>query len=129
MGKKWNWEHENLFFLTRTPVVEITTVGGGYDDVDFYHDGCLYLFADQCVHGTPVPDRWWRNFIDQQFLKLCSKLYTFFICVTPKKTFKSLTTRKEGDKYIVRVQYDDVDLELEVEEMFRHFEQMVNNDL
>jgi len=102
-------------------MVEITTVGGGYDDVDFYHDGCLYLFADQHVGGTHVPDRWGRNFIDQQFLALCSKLYVLFTCVTPKKVFKSLTAHKDGDKYMVRVQYDDVDLEMEVVEMCHYF--------
>jgi len=125
---KWDWTQNGLFFLTKMPVVEITTVGGGHDDVDFFHDGCLYLFGDQCV-GNEVEidgiDRWGRNFTDRAFVAICDKLWlatTVGIIV-----FHSLTTRQDGDKYLVRICYDDLDLEMEVAEMFQHCCNLVNS--
>jgi len=121
MGQKWDWTQNGLFFLTQTPVVEIITVGGGHDDVDFFHDGCLYLFCDQCVI-TDIEkegvDRWGRNVIDRMFLAICEKLWV--LTMVNDIAFHSLITRKDGDKHLVRVRYDDVDLELGVEEMYRH---------
>ena len=116
-----NWNPSKFFFLTRNPIVEITTVGGNYGDVDIYHEGSLFWFGNQRIMGTPTPDRWGRGHIDQTFVALCIKIYYFMDVFKPQKVFKSLTTRKEGDKYLVRVQYDNEDLEMEVEEMFHYF--------
>ena len=119
--KNWNWTQEGLFFLTKTPVVEITVVGDPCDE-DADLTGSLYHFADQCVRGESVPDRWGRNYIDQTFVALCARFYVIVTCVKGV-VFHSLTTRKEGDKYLVRVRYDDVDLELKLEEMYNYFSQ------
>ena len=117
MAKKWqnwNWTQDGLFFLTQTPVVEITTVGDPCDE-DADLTGTLYHFADQRV-GNPLTqaDRWGRDYIDQCFVTLCDKLYLIATCTGA--VFHSLTTRKDGDRYLVRVQCDDVDLEMEVVE-------------
>jgi len=85
-------------------VVEQTTVGGGYDDVDFFSDGCLYLFGDQCV-GNEVEregiDRWDRNITYRMFVAICDKLWV--LTMAKDIAFHSLITRKDGDKYLVRV--------------------------
>jgi len=60
MGQKWDWTQNGLFFLTKTPVVEITTVGGGYD-VGFFHGHFIMVKHPHEVHATcprdqrPVP--------------------------------------------------------------------------
>ena len=116
MSKKWDWGHEGLFFLSKTPVVEITSIGAGYDNVDFYHPNSLYMLADQRVGGTPVPDRWGRNEIDQCFLALCARLYALVTCVDGI-VFKSLSARQDGDLYLARLRYNNVDVELTIDEM------------
>ena len=118
-----NWNPNDFFFLTRTPTVEITTVGGNYGDVDIHEKGSLFWFGNQHITPVPVPDRWGRNSIDQTFIALCIKIY-YFVYLYPypnKKAFYSLTARKDGDQYMVRVRYDDVDLEMEVVEAFNYF--------
>ena len=59
-----------------------------------------------------------RNYLDLLFIVLCTQIHLFIvgggIC------FHCLTTRKDGDRYLVRVQYDDVDLEMEVEAMYHY---------
>jgi len=118
---KWDWTQNGLFFLTQTPEVEITTVGGGHDDVDFFHEGCLYLFGDQCVYNEVEQegvDRWGRNVIDRMFVAICSKFWV--LTTVGLIEFHSLTARNDGDKYLVRVRYDDQDLEMKVEEMYRY---------
>ena len=117
--EKWNWTHDGLFFLSRTPVVEVITVGDPCD-ADSDLTGSLYQFADQYVGCTHVPDRWGRNYIDLRFLALCSRLYAIVTCID-NMVFKSLTTQKVGDKYMVRVQYNEEDVEMGVEEMFNYF--------
>ena len=109
----------DCFFLSKTPVVKITMVGDPCD-VDSDITGSLYHFADQYVASTEVPDRWGRNYIDKQFLALCSRLYVIATCC-PDIAFKSLTTRKEDGKYFVRVRYNDVDVELEIDKMYQYF--------
>ena len=120
----WNGK---FFLLTRDHTVEITTVGGGYDDVDIYEKGCLFHYANQWLYQKPndMVDMFGRNFLDQVFIVLCLQLHLFVCFCEPKIIFKSLTTRKEGDRYLVRVQYDNEDLEMEVEEMFHHFTKLL----
>ena len=104
-------------------------MGGNYEDVDIYHKGSLFWYANQRIIGVPTPDRWGRWHIDQKFVELCLKLYYFVYLSKPKKVFHFLITRKEGDKYVVRVKYDDVDLEMEVVEMSDYFnEKLKGND-
>jgi len=55
------------------------------------------------------------------FIGLCILLHVFVVSNLPQMRFKSLTTRKEGDRYLVRFQYDEEDVEMEVEEMYYHF--------
>ena len=110
-----------FFFITKDPPLEIVTIGGGYDDVPIHHIGSLFHYANQWLEKEDIPDKFGRNHLDRSFIALCSRLHLYLMFKQPNITFKSLTTRKEGEKYLVRVQYDDEDLELEVEEMFNYF--------
>jgi len=117
--EQYGWDGK-FFLLTRDHTVEITTVGGGYGDVGVHEKGCLFHYANQvCGKPTEVPDMFGRNYLDQKFIALCMLLHMMIIADKPQ--FKSLTTRKDGDRYMVRVRYDDVDLEMEVVEMFHYF--------
>ena len=121
--KNRGWDGK-FFLLTRDHTVEITTVGGDYGDVPIAERGSLFFYSNQVLVGKPKEevDAFGRNYIDQVFIALCGKLHSFVDRPEPnKKAFHSLTTRKDGDRYMVRVRYDDVDLEMEVVEMFHYF--------
>ena len=127
--EQYGWNGK-FFLLTRDHTVEIITLGGGYGDVPIAEKGCLFHYANQCLYRHPYnnPNReidvFERNYLDQVFIALCMHLHIFFGGL-PDVDFKSLTTRKEGDKYLVRVQYDNVDLEMEVEEMFHYVSELL----
>ena len=106
-----------FFLLTRDHPITITIVGGG---VDGWEKGSLFHYGNQVLNindRSDEPDDFGRNLIDRSFIALCLTLYIY----APYVQFKSLTTRKDGDRYMVRVRYDDVDLEMEVVEMFHYF--------
>lgn len=125
--ERYGWNGK-FFLLTRDHTVEITTMGGGYDDVPMYEKGSLFHYANQVLYQQPRNeiDNFGRNYLDQVFISLCCGLHVFLMCSEPQKVFKSLTTRKEGDKYLVRLQYDDVDMEMEVEEMYNYFKELTS---
>ena len=127
--ERYGWDGK-FFLLTRDHTVEITTVGGGYDDVDIYEKGSLFHYANQVLYlNEPLekqPDEFGRNYLDRVFIALCTQLHCFLMLRKPNIVFKSLVTRKEDDKYIARVQYDDIDVEMDVEAMYRHFTDMLN---
>jgi len=121
-----------FFFLTRDCPIEITTVGGGYGDVDIHKKGCLFFYANQWLEKRDKElndeiDRFGRNYLDRVFIELCIHLHFFISCTEPQKRFTSLTARKEGEKYMIKVLYDDVDLEMEVEEMYIHFRNILKD--
>jgi len=123
--EQYGWNGK-FFLLTRDHTVEITTVGGGYDDVPIAEKGCLFHYANQCLPwrddlSNEEVDEFGRNFLDRTFIRLCMTLHDDVHLSKPPKVFKSLVTRKDGDRYMVRVRYDDVDLEMEVVEMFHYF--------
>jgi len=124
--ERYGWNGK-FFLLTRDHTVEITTVGCDYGDVPMYEKGCLFHYANQCMPphenlSKDEVDEFGRNFLDRTFIRMCMKLHSFVDRPEPnKKAFHSLTTRKDGDRYMVRVRYDDVDLEMEVVEAFHYF--------
>ena len=126
----YGWDRQ-FFLLTRDHTLEITTLGGGFDGGRIEIQGSLFFYANQVLYNNPiknpdgVPDMFGRNYLDQLFIALCMQLHIFIVSNLPQMIFKSLTTRKEGDRYLVRVQYDDVDMEMEVEEMFHHFTKLL----
>ena len=127
--EKYGWDGK-FFLLTRDHTVEITSVGGGYDDVPMYEKGSLFHYANQCegmrdTEPNEKVDRFGRNYLDRLFVRLCLYIYLY---VFPDNPFKSLTSRKDGDRYMVRVQYDDVDLEMEVVEMFHYFDEKLKDE-
>ena len=111
MFEKFGWNANNMFFLTRDHPIEIT------------EEDKLFYYGNQCwIQNDPLEgiDQFGRNSIDKTFIAICLLLHVF-VTGTRSVTFHSLATRKEGDKYLVRVQYDDEDLEMEVKEMFHYF--------
>jgi hypothetical protein len=116
--KFYKWNKDNVLFLTKEAHVEITTYG--YPKLE---DGSLYYYADQVwLGGDLTPDRFGRNQIDAQFIRLCYKLSLYFL--GKEDTFKRLTCTKEqpvGDRYIVRLQTSDEDLRMELSEMYALF--------
>ena len=123
--ERYGWDGK-FFFLTRDHNVEITTMGGGYGDVPIHEKGCLFFYANQVMYQKPSSeiDNFGRNYLDQLFIDLCAGIHVFVYCSEPRKVFKSLTTRKEGDRYLVRLQYDDMEMEMEVEEMYHYFKEL-----
>ena len=119
-----------FFLLTRDHTVEITTVGGGYDDVPIYEKGSLFHYANQVLYQKPCnePDMFGRNYLDQKFIEMCMYVHMFLMQKSPDVAFHSLSTRKEGEKYFVRVRYDDVDIEMEVEEMVDYFDNLLKEE-
>ena len=116
--KNRGWDGK-FFLLTRDHTVEITETG----EDDYDKKGTLFFYANQVSYQKPSeePDIFGRNYIDQVFIALCGKVQGVVVFSDPPKTFHSLTTRKDGDRYMVRVRYDDVDMEMEVVEMFHYF--------
>ena len=112
---RWNGK---FFLLTRDHTVEITETG----EDDYNKKGTLFFYANQCaVRPKEEIDEFGRNYLDQMFIGLCVQLRCFICLPEPPKAFHSLTTLKDGDRHMVRVRYDDVDLEMEVVEAFNYF--------
>ena len=120
--ERYGWNGK-FFLLTRDHAVEITETGDG----DYDKKGTLFFYTNQVGrhHPSEEVDEFGRNYLDQVFIALCIQVQCLVVFPTEPKIFKSLTTRKERDKYLVRLQYDDVDLEMEVEEMYRHLTKSV----
>ena len=116
--KNRGWDGK-FFLLTRDHTVEITETG----EDDYDKKGTLFFYTNQVAmrHPQKEVDEFGRNYIDQVFLALCIRIHDSVHLSKPPKAFHSLTTRKDGDRYMVRVRYDDVDLEMEVVEMFHYF--------
>ena len=118
----WNGK---FFLLTRDHTVEITETG----EDDLNKKGTLFFYSNQVAmyHPQKEVDEFGRNYIDQVFMALCIRIYNFITFPVPPKVFHSLTTRKDGDLYFVRVRYDDVDLEMEVVEAFHYFSKLLKS--
>ena len=108
---------DEMFYLTRDGDIEITCVGHSP-----YKAGGLYHYARQGIlaDSTEELDAFGRNRTDRLFIQVCEAVFNF-VSWKEGEQFKSLSTRKDGALYLVRVQYDDVDLEMEVEEMYHYF--------
>ena len=105
---------DEMFFLTRDGDIEITSYG--YPKLE---DGSLYYYADQVwLGGGQIPDNFGRNQIDIQFIRLC---HILSICLQ-EETFKSLSCKKVGEKYIARLELTDETLEMALAEMVALFE-------
>ena len=117
----------DLFFVLTRDLKEgdtltITEIGGDGDTAEeIYRKGTVFYFGNQYLYRNRWQgqgnDRFGRNLLDRAFIALCLEIYTFRLAFE----FKSLTARKDGDRYMVRVRYDDVDLEMEVVEAFHYF--------
>jgi hypothetical protein len=107
---------EKMFFLTRTDGVEITS----FEEV--------FNCGNQCLLDPKRPDlefdRFGRNYLDRQFVGLCEVIYICFLCNS--NMFQSLSCKKDGDKYIVRLQLSNETLELELNEMIELIVQRIH---
>lgn len=124
--EKYGWNGK-FFLLTRDHTVEITELGGGFDGKPIDIKGSLFHYANQWLYQKPStePDIFGRNYLDQMFIALCIQLHVFMV---GDHEFKSLVTRKASEKYLVRVRYDNEDIEMEVVEMFDYFTQKLKEE-
>ena len=99
---------DNVFKMTEVVPIEIT------------HPGDLFSIANQGVveHRSYEPDKYGRVFIDKQFCRLCCLVH-----VEEVDMFQSLSCKKNGDKYIVRLELTNETLEMELTEMVALLEQ------
>jgi len=122
---KFGWCANNMFFLTRdvdedTPVEIAGAVG-------LYHYGNQCLL-DRLLTDKEAIDEFGCNYLDKMFIRLCGLIWVietpFFIGLMEKEevAFKSLSCRKDGDRYIVKVVLQDEVVEKELVEMVRFFE-------
>ena len=120
----------DLFYhLTRDlkegDTLTITEMGGDGDTPEeIYRKGTVFYYGNQYLYRNRwqgQDDRFGRNQLDCAFIALCLEIYTFRYAFV----FKSLAVRKDGDRYLVRVRYDDVDLEMEVVEAFHYFTKLL----
>jgi hypothetical protein len=109
---------EKMFFLTRTDGVEISS----FEEV--------FNCANQCLLDTRRPDlefdRFGRNYLDRQFVGLCQVIYIYLLC--NQDIFQSLSCKKDGNKYIVRLQLSNETLESELTEMVELIAQRCRED-
>jgi len=116
-AKFYNWTKDNVFFLTRSGNVEITSYG-----FPKLEDGSLYYYSCQSWYGgRSIPDEFGRNKIDRLFAQLCDVLFVHFMC--QEHLFQSLTCKKKGEQYIVYLRSTDESLEMELAEMIALLEQ------
>ena len=111
---------DDMFFLTRDSDVEITCVGHSP-----YKVGGLYHYARQGIlaDSTEELDAFGRNKTDRLFIQICEAVFNF-VSWRDGEMLHSLSCKKEGDKYMARVRYNDVDLEMEVVEMANYFKKL-----
>ena len=109
---------DDMFFLTRDGDVEITSY-----DYPERKKGGLYHYAWQGIETNSQEelDAFGRNYTDRLFIRLCDTV--FGMVMGKEDTFKSLSCKKVGDQYVVRLELSDETLELELTEMIAVLEQ------
>jgi hypothetical protein len=105
---------DDMFFLTRDGDIEIT-----YTDVFHYANQCLY---EQCI--TEELDKFGRNYVDKLFIWLCNLVH--LLPTVADVDVERLSCKKDGDRYIVRLQLSNETLELELSEMVALLERKYN---
>ena len=112
---------DDMFYLTRDGDIEITLVG-----FHPYKIGGLYHYAWQsiCAYSKEEFDEFGRNDTDRLFIRFCQAVFN----IVPwnwegKNMFKFLSCKKDGDKYIARLELSDETLEMELAEIVVLLEQ------
>jgi len=114
-----SFDKDKFFFLTRDGDIEVTE----YDK--------LFYFGNQCLAGSRVTeqiDEFGRNYTDKLFIRLC--LIAHIYLVGKEDTFKSLSCRKDGERYIARLELVGMTLEYELGFMVDLVERLLlSNDI
>jgi hypothetical protein len=119
--KFYKWNKDNIFFLTREEYVEVTAYGHPK-----LEDGSLYYYSCQIWYGYDgISDEFGRNEIDRQFVLLCNNLFVYF---SGQEEFKSLSCKKIGERYVVRLESSKETLEMGLSEMIDLFDERNKND-
>lgn len=81
----------------------------------------MCCIANQFLYERPKEtlDKFGRNYLDKMFVQLCIYIYN----PTKKHEFKSLSCKKVGDEYMVRLERGDEILEMELLAMVALFEE------
>jgi len=114
MYERFGWNAANMFFLTRDVTDTNSHVITSMDAVLRYSNQCLFDMDDEL-------DAFGRNYTDKIFIRLCMLVW---VARHRFMAFKSLSCKKVEGAYIVRLQYDNNVIEMELLEMVRYFEQL-----
>ena len=100
---------DEMFFLTRDGDIEIIQVG-----YPKYVHGGLYHYARQSIEADSKEefDAFGRNYTDRLFIRLCDAVFGYVM--GKEDTFKSLSCRKDGERYIARLELTGMTLEYEL---------------
>jgi hypothetical protein len=116
---EWNWNKDNMFFLTRACAIEIP-----HSDDEWEHG--LFHYANQCSlpggHLVADLDEFGRNQIDKLFIRLCLIVHIYVMGNDDVK-FKRLSCKKIGARYVTRLEFSNETLEMELPEMVALLEQ------
>ena len=129
MNEKYDWNQNNMFFLTRDHPVSINVIGDGYsDNVPVNAPGSLLYYGNQVLVGeVNQTDEFGRNAIDRAFIKLCTLCHLFLI--RKGYTFQHLTVEKEGDEFIVEFNYNrNYSIKMELTEILEHITELINEN-
>ena len=94
------WDKERMFFLTRVEQVEVSSM----EEVFNCGNQCLLDPNNKDLEF----DRFGRNYLDRQFVLLCMTIWAWKTILP----FKSLFCRKDGERYVARLELSDETLEM-----------------
>lgn len=111
-------------FLTKENVFKLTDVA----PVEIKHIGDVFCIGNQVVYDKTSHelDRYGRNLIDKQFCHLCILIHVYASLHEDSTVFTSLSCKKESDRYIVSVKFDNEAIEMELPELLDYFLQRQN---
>jgi len=113
---------DDMFFLTKTYTVEITTIGyPGNDGYPYSNESlCHYAWQGIKADSTEELDMFGRNRTDRLFIQMCELV--FGLVMGNEDTFKSLSCKKENDHYTAKLELTSETIEMELTEMVKELQ-------
>ena len=116
---------DEMFFLTRDGDIEITSFGfpdRGQKGIAHYEQQYIHAYSKEEL------DVYGRNYTDRLFIRFCAVVFDIVLREEITK-FRLLSCKKDGDRYIARLELTDEILEMELGEMVTELEQRVINSI
>jgi len=118
MIEKFGWNANNMFFLTRDGDIVLTS----WQELTFRY-ASQWLPDDAYLHEEL--DEFGRYYIDKRFIHVCQLVSVYAM---DEDLFKSFSCKKTENGYIVRLEYGDEELEMELFEMSLLLPKRLNHD-